>query len=44
MLPPPKGYTNNHVHTKYSFSVFPAMAVWMATNSGLSTVGIVDHE
>lgn len=45
VLPPPKGFTNNHVHTKYSFSPYsPAMAVWMAVKSGLSTVGIVDHD
>lgn len=44
-LPPREGYTNNHVHTKYSFSPYsPAKAVWMAVGSGLSTVGIVDHD
>lgn len=44
-LPQTQGYTNNHVHTTYSFSPYsPAKAVWMAVNSGLSTVGIVDHD
>lgn len=39
------GFTNNHVHTTYSFSPYsPAKAVWMAYMSGLSTVGIVDHD
>ena len=38
-------YTNNHVHTKYSFSPYsPAKAVWMAVMAGLSTVGIIDHD
>ncbi|MBT3318657.1 MAG: PHP domain-containing protein [Clostridia bacterium] len=38
-------YTNNHVHTKYSFSPYsPAKAVWMAVMAGLSTVGIMDHD
>lgn len=37
--------TNNHVHTTYSFSAYsPTAAVWKAYNSGLSTVGIVDHD
>jgi hypothetical protein len=44
-LPEREGYTNNHVHTKYSFSPYsPAMAVWKAVGSGLSTVGIIDHD
>lgn len=39
------GYTNNHVHTKYSFSPYsPAKAVWAAYMSGLDTVGIIDHD
>ena len=39
------GYTNNHVHTQYSFSPYsPAKAVWMAEIAGLSTVGIMDHD
>lgn len=43
--PKREGYTNNHVHTKYSFSPYsPAKAVWMAYMSGLSTVGIMDHD
>ncbi len=40
-----EGYTNNHVHTKYSFSPYsPAKAVWTAYMSGLDTVGIMDHD
>ncbi len=40
-----RGYTNNHVHTTYSFSPYtPAMAVWLAYQSGLETVGIIDHD
>ncbi len=38
-------YTNNHVHTKYSFSPYsPAKAVWAAYKSGLKAVGIIDHD
>lgn len=45
ILPKKMGYTNNHVHTTYSFSPYsPAKAVWMAANAGLSTVGIMDHD
>lgn len=37
--------TNNHVHTTYSFSPYsPASAVYHAYMSGLSTVGIIDHD
>lgn len=37
--------TNNHVHTTYSFSAYsPSAAVWQAYQSGLGTVGIVDHD
>ena len=44
-VPEKQGYTNNHVHTTYSFSPYsPAKAVWMALMSGLSTVGIIDHD
>lgn len=44
-LPVREGYTNNHVHTMYSFSPYsPSKAVWMAVMSGLSTVGIIDHD
>jgi len=44
-VPEKQGYTNNHVHTTYSFSPYsPAKAVWMAMMSGLSTVGIIDHD
>ncbi len=43
--PVSEGYTNNHVHTTFSFSPYtPAMAVWQAIKSGLCTVGIVDHD
>lgn len=45
ILPTKQGYTNNHVHTTYSFSPYsPTKAVWMAANAGLSTVGIMDHD
>ena len=44
-MPAREGYTNNHVHTKYSFSPYsPSKAVWMAVSAGLSTVGIIDHD
>lgn len=44
-LPEKQGFTNNHVHTTYSFSPYsPSKAVWMAVKSGLSTVGIMDHD
>lgn len=37
--------TNNHVHTTYSFSAYsPTAAIWKAYQSGLATVGIVDHD
>lgn len=40
-----EGYTNNHVHTTYSFSPYsPSKAVFMAVMAGLSTVGIMDHD
>ena len=43
--PEKQDYTNNHVHTTYSFSPYsPTKAVWMALMSGLSTVGIIDHD
>jgi hypothetical protein len=43
--PKKEGYTNNHVHTTYSFSPYsPAKAVWEAYASGLDTVGIMDHD
>ncbi len=43
--PVSEGYTNNHMHTKYSFSPYtPAEAVWKAYMSGLGIVGIVDHD
>ena len=44
-LPGKTMYTNNHVHTQFSFSPYsPTKAVWMAVNAGLSTVGIMDHD
>ena len=44
-VPENNGYTNNHVHTTYSFSPYsPAKAVWLAKMNGLSTVGIIDHD
>jgi len=37
--------TNNHIHTKYSFSPYsPVKAAWMGYQSGLCTVGIMDHD
>lgn len=46
-LPKPKttNLVNNHIHTKFSFSpYYPAKALWLAYNSGLTTAGIVDHD
>ncbi len=38
-------YTNNHIHTIYSFSPYsPTEAVYMAKAAGLSSAGIVDHD
>ncbi|PIE77135.1 MAG: PHP domain-containing protein [Clostridiales bacterium] len=38
-------YTNNHIHTFYSFSPYsPTEAVYMAKAAGLSSAGIVDHD
>jgi hypothetical protein len=38
-------YTNNHIHTKYSFSYYsPVMSVWMAYLYNLKIAGIVDHD
>lgn len=43
--PENNGLVNNHIHTKYSFSpYFPAKAIWLVYNSGLSSAGIVDHD
>lgn len=47
VIEPPKRAedTNNHVHTTYSFSAYsPTAAIWKAYQSGLATVGIVDHD
>lgn len=39
------GYTNNHIHTFYSFSPYsPCEAVYQAKLAGLSSAGIVDHD
>ncbi|MGI5869784.1 MAG: PHP domain-containing protein [Kiritimatiellia bacterium] len=36
---------NNHIHTIYSFSPYsPTKAVWMASEAGLATAGIMDHD
>lgn len=36
---------NNHIHTSFSFSPYsPTKAVYMAYLSGLTTMGIVDHD
>lgn len=40
-----EGYTNNHVHSKYSFSPYsPTRIVYEAYIAGLDTVGILDHD
>ncbi len=43
---PPVGTdTNNHVHSFYSFSPYsPSMIVYKACMSGLSTIGLMDHD
>jgi len=39
------GYTNNHVHSTYSFSPYtPSRIVYEACKAGLNTVGIMDHD
>ena len=44
-LPERTEEVNNHVHTRYSFSpYYPAQAAFMAWDSGLKTVGIMDHD
>ena len=43
--PQKSGITNNHIHTKYSFSPYsPASAVWHGYMAGLDSVGIMDHD
>ena len=38
-------YSNNHIHTTYSFSPYsPTAAVWAARRAGLATAGIMDHD
>ncbi len=40
-----EGYTNNHVHSKYSFSPYsPTRVVYEAYKAGLDTVGLMDHD
>ncbi len=42
---PELGYTNNHIHTFYSFSPYsPCEAVYQAKLAGLNSAGIVDHD
>jgi hypothetical protein len=37
--------TNNHIHTRYSFSPYsPSSAVWHGYMAGLASVGIMDHD
>ncbi len=43
--PETKIITNNHIHTKYSFSPYsPSSAVWHGYMAGLASVGIMDHD
>ena len=38
-------YSNNHIHTTYSFSPYsPTAAVYAARMEGLCTAGIIDHD
>jgi hypothetical protein len=38
-------FTNNHIHTIYSFSPYsPTAAVWKAVRAGLCTAGLMDHD
>ncbi len=38
-------YSNNHIHTTFSFSPYsPTAAVWAARRAGLLTAGIMDHD
>ena len=40
-----KQFSNNHIHTTYSFSPYsPTAAVWFARKAGLPTAGIMDHD
>jgi hypothetical protein len=44
-IEPPSIITNNHIHTKYSFSPYsPTKAIWMGYKSGLASIGIMDHD
>ena len=44
-LPPKTQEVNNHVHTQYSFSPYnPSQTAYMAWQSGLQAVGIMDHD
>ncbi len=41
----PGHFTNNHIHTSYSFSPYtPTSAVFSAWRAGLKTAGIMDHD
>lgn len=46
MLPPvSESFSNNHIHTTYSFSPYsPTAAVWFARQVGLPMAGIMDHD
>ncbi len=42
---PDLGYTNNHIHSFYSFSPYsPCQAAYRAKRAGLKSAGIVDHD
>ncbi len=39
------GFSNNHIHTTFSFSPYsPTAAVWFARHAGLPMAGIMDHD
>ncbi|HHT54390.1 MAG TPA: PHP domain-containing protein [Clostridiales bacterium] len=46
--PAPAGkpeYSNNHIHTTYSYSPYsPSAAIWFAREAGLPAAGIMDHD
>jgi hypothetical protein len=43
--PAPGRDVNNHIHTTYSFSPYsPAKAAWLASEAGLATAGVMDHD
>ena len=44
-IEPRSNITNNHIHTKYSFSPYsPTSAVWHGYKAGLASIGIIDHD